>query len=224
MRNAQKLVVFCSSFFLTLGFLVIISNFFSYLIPKMSNLTMWTIYSFTFYFFIFTHGLLRKLFINKRLSGSKLFATGKVNKFTFREKSWLYLGPILIYFLPNFKSRSFSNINMYLIIMFILTIIILELLLLLSQKSILVYFTDQGIFINGLDLRFFVPKIYGSVLHNDSGFYKYSDFKNYYKLENQIDLYENLDQGKLEIISTKDELIRIQGVLTKQKIKVKKFN
>lgn len=223
MKGSKKVVIFSTAFFMTFAFFVLVSNLFSVIVSEASLITIWSIYSFTFYFFLFINAFIRKLFINKELNGKRLFTKGKLTKFTFREKSWLYLGPFLIYFLPALKSRSLEGTSIYNFIMFLITIVLLELLLKLSERSLIVYFTNAGVFINGLDLRLFIPNIYGSILHNDSGIYEFNSFKNFYRFSDRIELYFNLDQGKIEILGTSDELSKTEGVLLKNKIKIRKF-
>ncbi|MCT4662985.1 MAG: hypothetical protein N4A40_14100 [Tissierellales bacterium] len=223
MKSSKKIILFSSAFFISLTFLMLISNIFRFINPVLNPITVWAIYSFTFFFFIWCYSFLRHNTLKRSLAGKTVYATANLSTFTFREKSWLYLFPILIYFLPSMMNRSIKYISLSMIVMFVFTMVILELFIRLSQNSMKIYFTNEGILINGIDLRLPVPRIYGSVFHNDSGFHEYSEFKEYFPLPNQVDIYRPYDLGAIHVLTSGDSAKQIQGILSKNKLKIKKF-
>lgn len=223
MKGSKKIILFSSAFFISLTFLMIITKLFSLVNPVLNPVTIWAIYSFTFFFFIWCYAFMRNNVLKRNLISKKVYVSSSVSKFTFREKSWLYLVPILIYFLPAMINRSIEYINLPMIIMFLMTMIVLELFIVLSQNSMSIHFTDSGVLINGIDLRLPIPRIYGSIFHNDSGFYEYSYFENFFPLPNQLVLYRPYDLGCVEVITNSENSRQIQGLLSKNNIKIKKF-
>ncbi|MBS4537413.1 hypothetical protein GOQ27_03005 [Clostridium sp. D2Q-11] len=229
MSGTKRTILFFSSFFLTILFMSIVGIILSPIINTISDYVYYNIFSpilFTIYLFIFMliEGFLRKIYTNKYLKDNQLLIKVKAKEFELSGRLLVYLIILLIYFTPLLRDFSMDLLTIPRVLLFIFSIIISELLLRISSKSIYGYLTKDYVIISGLDLRIGLPIIYGSNIFNDSEVYTYNDIKEYFVFPETIELYLVADQGKL-VFDTDNEVSRqFIGILTQKKIPMKKFN
>ncbi|MBS4534804.1 hypothetical protein GOQ29_04145 [Clostridium sp. D2Q-14] len=229
MLGTKHTILFFLAFFLTIFLVTIIGIIFSPFINNISDYIYYNIVSpilFTFYFFTFIafQGIIRKIYTNKYINENQILIKSKAKKFQINEKLLIYLVIILIYFSSMIRNFSIQSITLPKVLLFILSIIIIEIALKFSSKSLYGYFTKDYIIISGIDLRISLPIIYGSNILNDSNVYTYNDIKEYFTFPETIELYLIGEQGKL-VFNTDNELSRqFLGILKQKKIPMKKFN
>ncbi|SHH20294.1 hypothetical protein SAMN02745135_00038 [Caloranaerobacter azorensis DSM 13643] len=228
MSNTKKTANFIMAFFSTIMFISIVSRI---IMPYISNLNENIVNNVVFpilltialLFFGFFQGLLRYSYNKKILRSSSVLLSASTDKFNLNERLWYYLLVALIYFLPILKNPLSSKMIIIRIILFIITLALIEVLLKLSNRTIKIYFLKNGILITGFDIRIGLPIVYGTQIHNDSGYYSYNDIENYFIFPDYIDLYLILKQGKLTFKSNSELARQVSGILKQNKIEMKKF-
>lgn len=228
MTGTKKTLLFFSSFFLTILFMSIVSytlypfinNISNYILSNVLIPILYTIY---FIVFLFIQGIIRYLMTKKYFKNNAILIKSKTEDFILKEKLLIYLIIFLIYFMPLITKLSLEPLNLPRIILFIISILVIEILIRISNKSIYGYFTRDYIIISGLDLRISLPIVYGSHIHNDSTIYSYNDIENYFIFKDVIELYLIGDQGKLVLNIDTESSRQFVGLLKQKKIPMKKF-
>lgn len=229
MLGTKRTILFFSAFFLTIFLITIIGIILTPFINTISDYIYYNIVSpilFTFYFFVFTvfQGIVRKIYTRKYIKESQVLIKSKTEKFHMSGRLLTYLVIFLIYFTPIIRTLSIQSLTLPRVLLFILSIIIMELILKISSNSLYGYLTKDYIIISGTDLRISLPIVYGNNIFNDSDVYTYNDIKEYFVFPETIELYFVGEQGKLAL-NTDSELSRqFIGILTQKKIPMKKFN
>lgn len=229
MSYSKRLVVLMASFFSTLLFLSLMALIMKPIINNIDpNITYYVVYplysTLTFLFFIFFHGFLRKFFYRKYLKESTLFLSIKADKITITDRLWYFIFLGLIYILPIVRGTSTGYLFIITILLLILTILVLELILRASLKTININFLRSGIIIYGFDVRFNIPmEGLGTAIRNDFGYYSYYDIDSYYIFPDRVELYLVSERGKIVLQADSESLRQLQGILVQQKIEVRKF-
>lgn len=226
MVRMKKSMAFFISFIVTVIFISLLSILLNPLFNKLSedivrNIVPPILLSIGLLFFMLFQGALKYRWNKKILNNSKIFFEIKSGNFTSLEKSWLYIFLAIIYFAPLIGSRSLKSLSVGKIIPFIIFAIIIHFLLKLSENSMKIVFTTEGIIVTGQDLRIDISL--GQPLHNASGYYPYTIIDSYLPLENGIELFLQYEQGKIVTITDKDTLSKILGILKTNKIEIRKF-
>ncbi|WP_130807705.1 hypothetical protein [Senegalia massiliensis] len=229
MSGTKKSILFFASFFITIFFMSIVGVIFRPFLENIDDYTYYNIVSpilYTIYliFFMIIESTIRKIYTKRFLNESTILFKVKTNGFNLSVRLIIYLAIVLIYFISLFRDFSIKSISIPRIILFILSFLIIEFILRISNKSIYGYFTRDYIIISGWDFRLSLPIIYGTNVHNDSDVYTYNDIKDYFIFTDYIELYLIADQGKL-VFDIDSELSRkFVGILNQKKIPMKKFN
>lgn len=224
MSNSKKLIIFLTAFFATLSFIILMSTLFGQVLQYNSQITDLSLKTITFIVFVSIQGFLRQKTLDKMMKDAKVDRKIACPKFTLNQKSWLYFVIILIYYLPAIKDRNLAYLNAFSIGLSIVSLVLVELLLRWSNQTTFIYFTDKGLFINGMDLRLMVPIIYGGQLFNDSNLYTYDHLFSYIHLGEQIDIEDNYRRKIITIKESPDNLKQIEGLLKRKNIKAKKLH
>lgn len=224
MSNSKKLIIFLTAFFATLSFIILMSTLFGQVLQYNSQITDLSLKTITFIVFVSIQGFLRQKTLDKMMKDAKVDRKIACPKFTLNQKSWLYFVIILIYYLPAIKDRNLAYLNAFSIGLSIVSLVLVELLLRWSNQTTFIYFTDKGLFINGMDLRLMVPVIYGGQLFNDSNLYTYDQLFSYIHLGEQIDIEDNYRRKIITIKESPDNLKQIEGLLKRKNIKAKKLH
>lgn len=228
MSGTKRTILFFSSFFITILVMSIIGLLFSSFINNVSDYVYYNVVSpilFTIYFFvfIFIEGMIRKKYTKKHIQDNNVLIKAKTNGFSINGRLLIYLIIILIYFTPILRTLSIELLTIPRIVLFTISIVLVEVLLRISDKSLYVFFTKDYIIISGLDLRVSLPIIYGNNVYNDTDVYTYNDIKEYFVFPETIELYLVGEQGKL-VFNIDSELSRqFVGLLQQKKIPMKKF-
>ncbi|WP_427339825.1 hypothetical protein [Caloranaerobacter sp. DY30410] len=228
MSNAKKTANFIMAFFSTIMFISIVSRI---VMPYISNLSENMVNNVVFpilltialLFFGSFQGLLRYSYNKRILKNNAVLLSVNIDNFNLNERLWYYLLVALIYFVPIFRNPISSKMIIIRVVLFIITLALIEVLLRLSNKTIKIYFLKNGILITGFDIRIGLPIVYGTQIHNDSGYYSYNDIENYFIFPDYIDLYLILKQGKLTFKSNSELARQVSGILKQNKIEMKKF-
>lgn len=228
MSGTRKSFLFFISFFITIFFMSIIGFILRPLLENISDYTFYNIVSpilYTIYLIVFLliESAIRRLYTRKFLNQSEILFKAETNGFNLSTRLIIYLALVLIYFLSLFKDFTIESISIPRIILFIISFLIIELLLKLSNKTIYGYFTRDYIIISGWDLRLSLPIIYGPHVHNDSDVYSYNDIKEYFIFPTYIELYLISDSGKLVFDLDSESSRKFKGVLMQKNIPMKKF-
>ncbi|EOD00430.1 hypothetical protein [Caldisalinibacter kiritimatiensis] len=226
MSGVKKTVNFLISFFATIVFLSLLSNIIRPLIINYSENTITNIIyplyiTIAFLFFIFSQALIRRIRSNKILNENAILLSVNADKFNLNEKLWFYVIVVLIYFVPFIKNPTLNNLSISRIVLFILTMVGIELLIRYSSKTIKIHFLRQGMLVSGFDIRIDLPIGIGNVVHNDSGVYTYHDIEGYLIYPDHIEFFLTMERGKL-IFHTDSEITRqIKGIIKQNRIPVK---
>lgn len=226
MVKMKKSMALFISFIVTIIFIPLLSILLNPLFNKLSediimNIASPILLSIGLLFFMLFQGALKYIWNKKALNNSKTFLEIKISNFTYSEKSWLYILLAIIYFAPFISSHSLKGLSVGKIIPFIIFVIIIYFLLKLSESSMKIIFTTEGIIITGLDLRIDISL--GQPLRNATGYYPYTMIDSYLPLENGIELFIQYEQGKVTAITDKDTVNKILGILKTNKIEIRKF-
>lgn len=226
MPNKKNSITLFVSLIVTLLFITCISIFFNKIAIHSSentiaNLLYPGMFSLALIFFIVFQGLLRTSLNNKVLYDRKPLIELKTDKFTFSEKLWIYAFIIVIYFIPIIKKSSVESFNSTRIILFAITLVVVEILLRISEKTLKIIFLKDGILVSGFDMRLDFPV--GNPIHNPSGFYSYSVIDGFLPFEDHIELFIEYEQGKILAITDETEKNQILDILKQKKIKVRKY-
>ncbi|MTI67536.1 MAG: hypothetical protein FH753_13200 [Firmicutes bacterium] len=227
MSGTKKTINFIISFFATILFLSIISNFLSPLLFNLNNLVYeiisLSIYTLSFLFFMFMQNLLRHFKNSKIIEDNKEFLSLKTSKYSITEKLWIHVFILIIYFLPVLRTQSFNSFSLTRLVMFIISITLIELLIRYSDSTMQVHFLRKGIVILGTDIRIGAPIMYGKRIYNDSGYYSYNDIKEYFIFPDRVELYLIHDQGKIIAKVNNENKNQLKGLFQQQKIPMKRF-
>lgn len=226
--TARKVIVFFAALFAALMFLSFSTLFTSPLVQNFGDkinigalsLAVGTI---TFIVFLFAQSFFRNMSAKKILKEYDMLLTLKTNKFKFSEKSWHYLMLIIIYFSSVFNERSFKSVTLTSVVLFVASLLFVEILLRSSEKSIKVSFFRQGILVHGTDIRITLPIIYGLPMYNESGYYSFDGIDEYFDFHEYIELYLSGDMGSITVYVDGDSRRQLLGLLAMNKIKMKKF-
>ncbi|WP_066495925.1 hypothetical protein [Abyssisolibacter fermentans] len=186
------------------------------------NIIIPSTYSLALLIFAVSLCIIRNMDTKKIITQNTTFFVIKSVKFNLYKKIWFYLVITLIYFIPFLRGISLKNLNLTRIIAFIITIILFELLLNFSSKSVKIHFLRNGIVINGFDLRF-EPPINAIQICNDTGSYSYNNIENYFIFPDHIEVYLILNQGKLSFKADSETIRMFTGIMQQKKIPMKKF-
>ena len=229
MSIAKKTVLFLFSLFSSIIFVSILSVAISPLVQSLSqsvisNIIYPLFFTIGLLFFIFIQALFRYLVNKKTLSENTILFSVKTSKFTLKEKLWLYLLVAVVYFASFFKGIILDYTLVIRILLFAVTIVIIEALLRTSNKNINIYFLRKGIVVSGFDIRVEIPFGQSVDIHNDSGVYSYYDIDSYFIFPDHVELYLISEQGKLEFKVDEETKRQLMGILVQQKIEMRKFS
>lgn len=228
MSGSKKTIVFIFSFFATILFLTILSPIINSIIMEteknwISEVLVLFTYTLAFIFFLLFQSLIKYLKNNKFKKENTILLSAKIDRFILSERIWIYLILVLIYFVPFLRTLSITYVTPIRIVMFIISVVLIESLIRFSNNSLNIVFIRNGILISGLDIRIELPILYGSNIHNNSGFYSYNDIENYFIFPDHVELYLILDQGTLTFHSNSELNRKVLGILKQNKIPMKKF-
>lgn len=227
MRESRKTFIFFVSLFITLAFTSILSRIlYPVIINSSKDLINNIIYplflTVAFLFFTLFQAFYRYHQSKGLIKRNTVFFTVNADKFKFNEKILFYVILALIYFGSILRNSSFNTLMVIRIILFMASIALFEFLVRYSNKSIKIHFLKDGIIVSGFDIRLDLPVVFGANIRNDSGYYRYTDFDGYLLFPDHIELFLILERGKL-IFNTDSELTRqVTGILSQNKIGIKK--
>ncbi|WIV13492.1 hypothetical protein [Proteiniborus sp. MB09-C3] len=226
MSQTKKVAIFFLSFFITL---IAISLFFQSMNPlmvKMDESVMFNIISPLFttiglVLFIILQALIRYIFYRKILNSNTSFVSANISKFGMKEKLIPYAFLILIHLAPFLGKIVFDYTFMIRILLFIGSVIIIELLLRISNRSTKVFFQRNGILITGFDGRIEIPFGVHINIINDSGFYSYNDIEEYEVFPDRMELKLINNYGKIVFMANGELKRQVTGLMVQNKIPVK---
>jgi len=229
MSITKKTILFLVSLFASLMLLSAISLIINPIVQNLSfniimNIIYPILYSITLLFFIIIQALIRYFMnINVLKKNTSLLSVG-IHKFSFREKLWLYLLIAVIYFVPLLNGVILDYTFIIRILMFLLALIIIESLLIFSNKNLNINFLDSGILITGFDSRIVIPFGHNVLISNDSGFYNYYDIDNYFIYPDKVVLFLRNEQGTLSFKANEEVKRQVKGIMVQKEVKMKKFS
>lgn len=228
MSNTKRLTIFLASFFVTIFFLILLSLALKPLIinanNNITNFIIFPLYlTLSFYFLVFFHAFLKKILYKKYLLKNAILLTIKADKITITDRLWYYLFIVLIYFAPIYKGITTGIISLIPISLFVLNILLIEVILKKSLKTIRISFFRAGIVITGFDTRFNIPmEGLGTTVRNDYGYYSYNDIDSYFPFPDRVELFLTAERGKLVLNTDSETMRQLQGIIVQQKIKKRK--
>lgn len=227
MSQTKKAIIFFISFFTTIILLSLIFRTMSVLFVNMSESIIFNVISPLFttiglVMFFIMQALIRYLFYRKTLKSNSNLVYASISKFGLKERMLPYAFLILIHLAPFLGNIIFDYTFMIRILLFIGSIIIIELLLRVSNKRTKVYFQRNGILITGFDARIEIPLGVSINIKNDSGLYSYNDIEEYTVLADRMELKLVNSYGKLEFMTNGELKRQITGLMVQHKIPINK--
>ncbi|MCR2043958.1 hypothetical protein [Anaerosalibacter massiliensis] len=226
MKTMKKSMAFFLSFIVT----VIFITFFTILLdpilkdiskPSIKNTILPFLLSLGLIFFMFFQGFLKWNWNKKILKKNKELIRVKGDNFTKTEKLWIYIFLIFIYFGQVFKELFFTSITIEKILLFVSFFIIVHFLLKFSEKTMEIILLKNGVMITGLDLRVDIPL--GQPLNNPTGFYPYANIDGYIPLQDKMELFLELEQGKITVHTKGKERSQILYILKENGVEKRKY-
>lgn len=160
-------------------------------------------------------GLIRTIYLKHHNRTSSIMKF-PINHFQIGDKTIYYIVPLILYIVPLFKGIYVNEILVIRIIIFIITIILIELWLRLSKKHTHCYFLRTGLLVTGFDIRLDFPL--QSSLDNASGFYPYEKFQEYILFKDQLIFKNPLDTTTIRLKYTPTQGEEIKNFLALMKI------
>ncbi|SCG83881.1 hypothetical protein DW1_2317 [Proteiniborus sp. DW1] len=227
MSQTKKAVIFFLSFFTIIILLSLLFQSMSALFVNMNESLMFNVISPLFttiglVMFLILQSVIRYLFYRKTLNSNTNLVYASITKFGMKERMLPYAFLILIHLAPFLGNIIFDHTFMIRILLFIGSIIIIELLLRVSNKKTKVFFQRSGILIAGFDARLEIPLGVSINIKNDSGFYSYNDIEEYAVLPDRIELKLVNSYGKIEFMANGELKRQITGLMVQNKVPVKK--
>lgn len=229
MSQTKKTTIFILSFFITLFSLSLIFQFIGPLVINLNQSIMFNIFSplistMGLFFFIILQALIKYMFSKKILNSNASLVSANISKFGIKERLLPYAFFLLIYFVPLIRVIVFDYTFMIRLLLFIVSTIIVELLLRVSNNNTKVLFQRNGILIIGFDARTEIPFGMNSIIYNDSGYYSYRDIKEYSVFTDRIELTLINDLGKIVFMANGELKKQVTGLMVQNKIPVKKIS
>lgn len=227
MSQTRKAVIFFLSFFIALMSISLVFQVISPLIVNMDESVMFNIISPLFttiglVLFIVFQALIRFMFYKKHLKSNASLVTANITKFGMKERLLPYALLILIHLPPFLGQIIFDYTFMIRILLFIGSIIVIELLLRISNRNTKVFLQRNGILITGFDGRTEIPFGVSISINNDSGFYSYNDIEDYTVLPDRIELRIINGYGKIVFLANGEMKRQITGLMVQNKVPVRK--
>lgn len=206
MNNTKRSLIFgLSLIFTTITFTLLLTT-----MPRVSTKTIF--YISLYIIMPLTFFLIRKIYINRNFNKSQIFFSLNGKQKNANMRIILYA---IILFTEYKLYNSFSNINMYLTILFFLAVT--EFYIFISNKSTKVYFLNQSIIVYGLDFRIDIPL--NDDIKNTSGIYAYADFDEYSIKKNIFTLHLDNKRGTISMILPEDKFPHIVAFIQSKNIK-----
>lgn len=229
MSRAKKTTIFILSFFITLFSISLIFQFVGPFIINLNQSVMFNIVSplistIGLFFFIILQALIKYMFNKKILNSNATLVSANISKFGIKERLLPYAFFLLIYLVPLIRGIVFDYTFMIRLLLFIVSSIIVELLLRVSNNNTKVFFQRNGILIIGFDARTEIPFSMNIFIYNDSGFYSYRDIKEYSLFPDRIELTLVNDIGKIVFMANGELKRQVTGLMVQNKIPVKKVS
>lgn len=227
MSQTRKAVIFFLSFFITIIALSLLFQFISPSLVNMDESVMFNVISPLFttaglIIFVILQSIIRYLFYKKTLKSNTSFVYANITKFAMKERMLPYAFLLLIHLAPFLGKIVFDYTFMIRILLFIGSIIIIELLLRISNKKVKVFFQRNGILITGFDARIEIPLGVSINIYNDSGFYSYKDIDEYAVLQDRMELKLINNYGKIVFMANGELKRQVTGLMVQNKVPIRK--
>lgn len=229
MSQTKKTVVFLISFFITLFATSLSFQFIAPLVIGLEQSAIFNIVSplistIALLIFIILQALIKYMFNRRALVSNANLVSANISKFGIKERLLPYAFFLLIYFIPLLKGMIFDYTFMIRILLFIGSVVIVEILLRISNNRTKIFFQRNGFLITGFDARAEIPFGMNTIINNDSGFYSYKDIKEYLVFPDRIELKLINDIGKIVFMANGELKRQFTGLMVQHKIPVKKVS
>lgn len=228
MSTTKRTIVFIVSLFATIIFTSILSTFLASMINNFSldlinNIINPLYLTLILFFFMLCQSFIKYMFSKKMLSFNSVLLSTNITGVSKKSKITLYFIVALIYFSSSYRNFSLDYLFFIKILILILTFLVLEMLLRLSNKKLKAYFLSDGILISGFDIKIDVPLGVKTNIYNDYGFYEYVYIEGYTMQSNSIEFILKDSMGKINVKINEDIKRKILGIMNKHNIPKKKF-
>ncbi|WDV45233.1 hypothetical protein PV797_17150 [Clostridiaceae bacterium M8S5] len=229
MSGSKKVINFFISFTISLLFLSVTGRFIYFISNYTNDNILFNViipiyYTICLLVFALSMNFVRNAQTDKLLKNNTTYMEVNTAGFSLVNKILYYVIIALIYCLPFLRGESIKNFNITRVISLVLVLLVFELMLRYSSKTIKITFLKNGIVVNGFDLRLDAPMKTGTIMYNNSGYYSYNDIENYFVFPDKIELYLIHNQGKLSFHSNTEMGKRFTGLMIQQHIEMKKFD
>lgn len=227
MSLTKRTVIFLISFFITLLVTSLAFQLLGHFIIGMNQSSIFNIVTplittLALLIFIILQALVKYLFNRKNLISNASLISANISKFGIKERMLPYAFLILIYLIPILRGMIFDYTFMIRILLFIVSVFVVELLLRISNTKTKVFFQRNGILITGFDARAEIPFGMNTIIKNDSGLYSYKDIQEYIILPDRIEFTLINDLGKIIFMANGELKRQVTGLMVQNKIPVKK--
>ena len=215
MNNTMKNIVFIASLFSFL-FLFILFNYILTIFFNNYQPPIYISYSFaaiSFIIILFVQAYVRKLYVKRSLKASTILFEVECQTIRILDKILIYVLPGVIVLLPLLYKPIFDILTQFKIGMFLGLILIIELILSATKKTMKASITVQGIAITGIDLRLEIP--ISANYTNGSGFYPWERIHSFLIVNNEIFIEQSFDLGTIKLKASTDQLKQLKGLLIK---------
>jgi len=218
MNNTMKNIVFIASLFSFL-LLFILFNYILTIFFNNYQLPIYIGYSFmviSFIFILFIQAYVRKLYVKKSLKTSNILFDVECQAIKILDKILIYALPGVMVLFPLLYRPIFDILTQFKLGMFLALILIIELILSITKKTMKAIITDQGIAITGIDLRLELP--ISANYTNGSGFYPWERIHSFLIVNNEIFIEQSFDLSTIKFKCNADQLKQLKGFLIKNGI------
>ena len=174
MSNTIRTVGFVISLMGSITIMMIIT-------PFISDATLISYGYFYFFLYLIFFVLIQssfRLFTSRAMTKKEALFVCKPFLNILMNRLYYYSFLFLLFILPVIRGLSLSDISIEWMIQLLLGIIIIEVFIHLTNKTLLVFILKEGILVKGIDLRIDIP--IGAPIQTHSGFYPYEYFSSFH--------------------------------------------